>query len=257
MVKLTSHIQKGVCMKLSIIIPAYNEENRIANTLKAYYAFFSQIKKKNELDFELLIVINGTTDSTPLVVHNLQKEMPELSMMELKEGGKGYAIAQGFKNALTRPNDLIGFVDADMATTPAAYYDLVTHLNGYDGIIASRYMPGARVTPPRPFIKRWGSKLFFEALTKLLFGIYYYDTQCGAKLFTRSVIETITPHLTVRQWAFDVELLYLCKRFNFRVIEFPTVWNDQAGSKLRIFHAGGKMLGILLKLRWQYWFKNK
>lgn len=241
-------------MKISIIIPAYNEEARISNTLQTYHTFFLEHEKK--LSFELLVVINGTTDSTPQVVRELQKMMPHIKMIELAQGGKGYAIAQGFKDALTRPNDLIGFVDADMATSPAAFYELIKQLGNYDGIIASRYMPGASVTPPRPLIKRWGSKLFFESLTKLLFGIYYYDTQCGAKLFTRNVIETITPHLSVKQWAFDVELLYLCKHFHFHIKEIPTIWYDQAGSKLRMLRAGGKMLSTLVKLRYSYSFKK-
>lgn len=237
-------------MKISIIIPAYNEEQRIKGTLEAYNDFFN----KQNFDYEILVVINGTTDSTPTVVKNLQSSIPKIVMMNIPQGGKGLAIAAGFKDALTRNNDLIGFVDADMATSPQAFYQLIQEINGYDGIIASRYMPGAQVTPPRPFVKRWGSKLFFESLTKLLFGIYYYDTQCGAKLFKRNVIEKIAPYLSVRQWAFDIEILYLCKRFGFTIKEQPTVWHDQAGSKLRMLRAGGRMLGTLFKLRWHYWF---
>lgn len=237
-------------MKVSIIIPAYNEELRITSTLEAYNDFFS----KQDFDYELLVVVNGTTDATPQVIEALQQSMPKLLMMNHAQGGKGLAITAGFKNALTRTNDLIGFVDADMATSPEAYNQLIQEIDGYDGIVASRYMPGAKVTPPRPFVKRWGSKLFFESLTKLLFGIYYYDTQCGAKLFKRKVIEKIAPHLSVRQWAFDIEILYLCKRFGFTVKEQPTVWNDKAGSKLRMMRAGGRMVGTLFKVRWQYWF---
>ncbi len=237
-------------MKVSIIIPAYNEENRITSTLEAYNDYFS----KQDFDYEILVVINGTTDSTPLVVKNLQRSMPNLLMINIAQGGKGLAITAGFKNALGRDNDLIGFVDADMATSPEAYNQLIKEINGYDGIIASRYMKGAQVTPPRPFVKRWGSKLFFESLTKLLFGIHYYDTQCGAKLFKRNVIEKISPYLSVRQWAFDIEILYLCKRFGFRIKEQPTVWHDQAGSKLRMMRAGGRMIGTLFNTRWHYWF---
>lgn len=274
-------------MKVSIIIPAYNEQNRIIKTLETYNYFFEQKKIETGLDYELLVVINGTTDKTPQIVHELQQKMPHVRMMEIAKGGKGLAIAHGFKNALTRPNDLIGFVDADMATAPDAYYDLIENLNGtlrsprpsvtrewrdlhlpfqasidpngykiYDGIIASRYMPGAIVSPPRPLIKRWGSKLFFENLTKILFGIHYYDTQCGAKLFKRHVIEKIAPYLSVEQWAFDIELLYLCKRFGFAIKEFPTVWHDQAGSKLQTMRAGFDMLATLLQLRWRCWLKK-
>jgi glycosyltransferase involved in cell wall biosynthesis len=239
-------------MKVSIIIPAYNEERRIKNTLEAYTDFFN----KKDFGYELLIVINGTTDSTPAIVESLQQSKPHILMIEIPQGGKGLAIDAGFKNALERNNDLIGFVDADMATSPEAFNQLIKEIDDYDAIIASRYMPGAQVTPPRPFVKRWGSKIFFETLTRLLFGIKYYDTQCGAKLFKREVIEKITPYLSVRQWAFDIEILYLCKRFGFTVKEQPTIWHDKAGSKLRMMRAGSRMLGTLFRLRWHYWFAH-
>jgi len=126
-----------------------------------------------------------------------------------------------------------------------------------DGIIASRYMKGSKVHPPRPKIKRWGSWIVYESLVKLLFGISYQDYQCGAKLFKRDVIKKVTPHLTVKQWAFDVELLYLCKKFGFAVIEVPTVWVDKEGSKLSPIGGGIKMLTALFKLRFQHLFKKK
>ena len=237
-------------MKVSIIIPAYNEERRIKGTIEAYNNFFN----KKKFDYELLVVINGTTDSTPAIIQSLQQSKPNLLMIDIPQGGKGLAISAGFKNALERNNDLIGFVDADMATAPEAFDQLIQEIDDYDAIIASRYMPGAQVTPARPFVKRWGSKIFFETLTRILFGINYYDTQCGAKLFKRRVIEKIAPFLSVRQWAFDIEILYLCKRFGFTVKEQPTVWHDKAGSKLRMMRAGSRMLGTLSRLRWHYWF---
>lgn len=240
-------------MRVSIIIPAYNEEKRIQDTLQAYEKFLSSKKEKGNFEYELLVVVNGTTDDTVGVIKRLQSLMPELSLIEIAQGGKGLAIACGFKQALKKDNDLIGFVDADMATSPEAFYELITHINGYDGIIASRYTKGAVVTPARPLIKRWGSKLFFESLTRILFFIHYDDTQCGAKLFKKEVIQKITPYLSVRQWAFDIEILYLCKRFGFRIKEYPTVWHDKAGSKLRILRAGSRMLGTLFSLRWRYW----
>lgn len=243
-------------MRVSIIIPAYNEAKRITRTLEAYNNFFSQKKRETGLEYELLVVVNGTTDNTAVIARELQERMPALLLMDIKPGGKGLAVCQGFKNALLRPNDLIGFVDADMATDPEQYYKLIENLDNYDGIIASRYMPGAQVTPPRPWVKRWGSKLFFESLTKLLFGIRYYDTQCGAKLFKRYVIEKIVPHLSVRHWAFDIEILYVCKKYNFSIREWPTVWHDQAGSKLQTLRSGLKMLATVVGLRWQYLLKK-
>ncbi len=243
-------------MKVSIIFPAYNEEQRIGATLEAFDNFFRQKKEQEALDYELLVVINGTTDATEQVVGELQKSRPAIRCMRIAQGGKGLAIAVGFKDALMRDNDLIGFNDADMSTSPEEYYKLIQALTPeYDGILASRYMPGATVIPPRPWIKRWGSRLVYESLVRLLFGINYYDYQCGAKLFRNAVIAKIAPALTVRQWAFDVELLYLCKLNNYKIKEFPTVWIEKEGSKLRMIRAGLKMVSTLIELRW-YYFKK-
>jgi hypothetical protein len=110
-------------------------------------------------------------------------------------------------------------------------------------------MKGAQVTPARPLIKRMGSKLVYENLAWLLFGIKYADFQCGAKLFKRELIQTIVDKLTVAQWAFDVELLYLCKKHNAYIKEIPTIWHDQADSKLKLFKGGLRMLSSLITLR--------
>lgn len=239
-------------MKVSIVFPAYNEENRITNTLIAFDDFFKQKKDNEGLDYELLVAVNGTTDRTPEIVQTLQKDRPHICMINTPKGGKGWALKLGFQDALTRSNDIIGFNDADMSTSPEEYYKLIRSFAHSDGIIASRYMPGATVIPPRPKIKRWGSKLFYEPLIRMLYGLNYYDYQCGAKIFKRSVIDTIAPKITVDQWAIDLELLYLCKRNNYQIREFPTVWIEKDGSKLHMFRSGMKMLGTVVALRWRY-----
>lgn len=237
--------------RLSIIIPAYNEEARITQTLNSYTEYFDELKKQGVLEYEIVVVLNGCKDNTLGVVQEIQTTAPTIRIIDLQEqAGKGLAIKQGFLDALQRNNELIGFVDADMATLPEHFYALVKNLNGYDGIIASRYMEKSQIFPPRPWIKRFGSWLVYESLIKLLFGLWYHDFQCGAKLFTRRTLLIIAPKLSIRQWAFDVELLYLCKKFNFIVREFPTVWYDREGSKLRI-STGFKMLGSLIKLRFR------
>jgi dolichol-phosphate mannosyltransferase len=246
--------------KISIIIPAHNEEKRIERTMRAYHQFFLDKQCNHFLTFEIVIVLNACSDNTIGVVKAVCKDVmagDTIVVMNLVPGGKGFAIKAGFANALTRNNDLIGFVDADMATTPEAFYDLVENIDTNDGIIASRYMPGAQVFPPRPAYKRWGSRLIYEPLVKLLFGLSYYDLQCGAKLFTRATIAKITSYLTIQQWAFDVELLYLCKKFGFTIREIPTVWTDQEDSKLTL-RAGLRMLKQLfsLRLRHSFFFKK-
>lgn len=237
--------------KISIVIPAHNEEQRIKKTLETYLAFFADLKNKRILDFEILVVLNACTDNTLLVLQEIQSEWNECLFIQLPDGGKGLAIKAGFLNALQRPNDYIGFVDADMATAPQAFYALIENINGCDGVIASRYRADSIIFPPRPWIKRWGSRVFYESLITLLYGMKYSDYQCGAKIFKRAVIAQVAPRLTVKQWAFDVELLYLCKKYGFKIKEIATQWHDQAGSKLRI-SSGFKMLAELVRVRFTY-----
>lgn len=236
-------------MKISIIIPAYNEEGRIERTMRAYYQFFSEKQQQTNLAFELIIVLNGCKDNTSGVVHAVTNNLHahNIIIIDIPQAGKGLAIKVGFADALKRENDLIGFVDADMATAPLAFYDLVKNSTNVDGVIASRYMPGAHITPERPAYKRWGSRIIYEPYVWLLFGLNYYDLQCGAKLFKRAVIEKVVSQLTVAQWAFDAELLYLCKRNGFIIKEIPTTWHDQADSKLTL-RGGLRMFSALFKV---------
>ena len=240
--------------RIAIIIPAYNEQNRIQKTLEAYATYFNT---KTAYAVELLVVLNGCTDNTAEVVQSFQKEHPTIKMINLTQAGKGLAIKAGFLDAVKHNYDLIGFVDADMATQPRSFEDLINNIGDYDGIIASRYMPGAKVYPPRPFIKEWGRRIFYNSLIRLLFGMRYKDLQCGAKLFKHKVIARVAPQLTIEQWAFDVELLYVCKLNQFKIKEFPTIWYDQAESKLRVMRSGLRMLSSVIQLRLAYLFKKK
>lgn len=246
-------------MKLSIIIPAHNEAQRIEVTLKHYSTFFGELQRHKKLETELIVVLNGCTDNTFEIVRNKQQEHKDdihIRIIDIPQAGKGLAITRGFKDALARDNDVIGFVDADMATLPQSFYALIEYIRSYDGVIASRYMPGAQVIPPRPFVKRYGSKLIYEPLIYILFGMYYHDYQCGAKVFRRAVIEKVISHLTVQQWAFDVELLYLCKKNHFTIKEVPTIWHDKHHSKLNMVPAGLRMLWALIVVRFRHVFNQ-
>lgn len=230
----------GAPMKLAIVIPAHNEENRIGATLDAYHAYFSE---KKDLHVALIVVLNGCTDNTLSVITARERSM-NMEIVDLSQSGKGLAIKYGFEKALETDAQLIGFVDADMATQPQYFYSLIENSGNFDGIIASRYMKESKIYPARPAIKEWGRRIVYQPLVWMLFGMNYYDYQCGAKLFKRGVIQKITPYLTVTQWAFDVELMYICKLFGFSIKELPTVWHDQADSKLKI-RSGFTMLKSL------------
>ncbi len=231
-----------------MIIPAYNEEKRIGETLDSNLKFFKNLKKNKILDFEIIVAVNGSSDKTIEIVKSFAKKNKELKYLNLKKGGKGYAITEGFKEALKSNSNLIGFKDADMATKPEAYYDLIKKIDNSDGIIASRYIKDSIINP-KPTLERKIASRMFNFLIKIIINLPYKDTQCGAKVFRRKVIEKIISYLKFSKWAYDVELLYNCKRFGFKIKEIPTVWSDEKYSKINFMTAGPMMALGVIRLR--------
>ncbi|MEK6889670.1 MAG: glycosyltransferase [Nanoarchaeota archaeon] len=233
---------------VSIVIPAYNEEKRIGKTLEAYSKYFENLRIKGELNYEILISINNTSDKTEEIVKRYAKKNKNIRYLNLIKGGKGYAIIEGFKEALKRKFNLIGFVDADMSTSPPSFYDLIINLKPYDGIIGNRWASKSIISQKQSGLRRLASRIF-NFLVKSLFLMSYQDTQCGAKIFRREVIEKIVNKILITQWAFDVNLLFLCKKYNFKVIEHPTTWEDKGDSKIKVVKASLKMFFGILRLR--------
>ena len=236
-------------MNLSITMPAYNEERRIGKTLEAYGRFFKNLKNKKELeDFEINVVLNLCTDNTEEVVKKSGKEYKEITYTKLNEKGKGLAIINGFKKAVEGKWELIGFVDADMSTSPEAFYELVKNMKIYDGIIASRYLKGSVVKPKQSF-KRITAGRIFNFLVRALFNLPYRDTQLGAKLFKKRAVEKVLPKLGITDWVFDVDLLYNAKKTGLKIKEIPTMWKDSKESKLSLGKVSAKMFLSILRLR--------
>lgn len=218
---------------ISIIIPAHNEEKRLQETriLEKYVEFLRNKRDLGEMgEFELLIVLNACRDRTREIVELAAKKYREIKFIEFERGGKGFAIVEGFKHVLNRA-DLIGFVDADMATPPNAFYGLIRNIGNNAGIMASRWMPGSRIKK-QPLMRIITSRVFnFVVKTVLL--LPYIDTQCGAKLFTKKSLEKVIEKIKTTGWGFDIDLIYNLRKVG-RVIEIPTEWNDNKDSKLNI-----------------------
>ncbi len=233
-------------MRLTIIVPAHNEEVRIGRMLDAYLPYFSS---RYGHDVEIIVVINGTTDRTEEIVAGYVARFPMLrACVEPHRVGKGGALMLGFKAAR---GDCVGFVDADGATPPEAFDDLVEHIGDAGAMIASRWCRGAQVSPRQPLARRVASRVF-NLLTRVFFGLPLTDTQCGAKLMRADALRQVMPRLGITRWAFDVDLLFQLRRAGYRVREVPTVWHDVAGSKLAVGRASFEMLLALVRLRLLY-----
>ncbi|MEK6830527.1 MAG: glycosyltransferase [Nanoarchaeota archaeon] len=233
--------------KTTIVIPAHNEEHRIGKTLEDYFNFFNNLKNEKKLDFEIIVVLNACNDNTLKVVDKFKKNN-ELIILEFESAGKGFAVVEGFKNALTRDNNLIGFIDADGATPPHAFYELIKNISDYDGIIANRWDEKSIVSP-RQTLFRIVIGRFFNFTVRSLFLFSHRDTQCGAKLFTRQLIEKVHPNLGTSEWSFDVDLLFYARHFKFKIKSIPTEWHDKKGSKVNLKKTPGRMFFSVVRLR--------
>ncbi len=234
--------------QLAIIIPAHNEEKRIEKTLREYLSYFNNIEKSKKLNYKLIVVINASKDKTKDIVEEMRKKDKHLEYLDLAKGGKGYAVIEGFKEAIKNDFDLIGFVDADMATSPSSFNDLILNINKNDGVLASRYVSGSRLIPAMTFRRVVVSRVF-NFIVRSLFFIPYRDTQCGAKLFTAKTLKDSIYSIGMTQWAFDIELLYAMYKNNMKIIEIPTVWTDVADSKLKVGKTSVQMFFSVLQLR--------
>jgi glycosyltransferase involved in cell wall biosynthesis len=232
---------------LLLLIPAYNEERRIGPVLRSYAEYFP---KHYEGKFQLVVVLNGCRDNTLGVVQAVAAEYPIVTWVNYQEPiGKGGALIEGLK--LAPLADLIGYIDADGATEPPALLDLVKRAAEADCVIGSRWLPGSVVHQLQSSERRFASRCF-HLIVQILFQMNIRDTQCGAKVMRREVVEKIHESLCIADMAFDINLLYLIKRNGFKILEVPTVWTDKTGSKVALFRASTTMLLSVLRIRWIY-----
>jgi glycosyltransferase involved in cell wall biosynthesis len=230
-------------MKLSVLVPAHNEEDRIGRMLDAFLPWFED---RYGEQVEFLVIVNGSTDRTESVVQGYADRHPCVRcIVEPRKVGKGGALMLGFPQAT---GDLVGFVDADGATPPDAFQDLVDKIGDAGVIIASRWRHDSVVDPPQPLSRRLASRCF-NILVRVLFGLKLTDTQCGAKLARGEAVRAVLPYLGITQWAFDVDFLFQLRRHGYRISEISTTWRHVSGSKLPVAKASFDMMLAIIRLR--------
>ncbi len=231
--------------EISIVIPAYNEEPIIENTVRAVTDYF----REKELNFEIIVVDDGSKDNTWLKLEKLKIEIPALKIIRHETNlGKGRSVKDGI---LSAEGELILFTDADLSAP-------LTNLNrmeeeikkGYSIVVGSRYVKGA-VIKKRPLIRQILGK-GFNILLKLLRLTDIKDTQCGFKLFKKEAAKDIFSEAKIYGYAFDVEILYLAKLKGYEIAECPILWIDRSDSKMKLIRDAIRMFKEVVMIKHYY-----
>lgn len=227
---------------LSVIIPAYNEEKRISATLLDIHKYLF----KQDYDYEIIVVSDGSTDNTVKVARGL-KEVENLRVIDnTKNNGKGYVVKQGMLEA---KGEYKLFMDADNSTT-------INHLDkfwpyiqeGYDVVIGSIEIKGAKIHEEAAWYRRLLGK-YAKYIIRIVAGLWEIkDSQRGFKLFTAKAAEKIFPKQTIMRWGFDIEILVLAKKMGFRIKEVPVNWRNPGESKVTL-KSYIRTFGELLKIK--------
>ncbi len=232
-------------MYLSIIIPCFNEEERIGPTLLAIKRYL----ERQTYQAEVIVVDNGSTDKTREIVTEFSHQMPNLRLIECHSHGKGYAVREGM---LVASGQYRLFTDADNSTDISHADQLLSFARaGFDIVIGSRKAPGAKIAQPQLSLRAFLSNLF-QKLVRLLVPLGVYDSQNGFKLFSEAATEKIFRQQRIFYWAFDVELLALGRRFGFKIKEVPITWlnDDRSGMT---FSGMVRMLIEVITIRLHLW----
>ncbi len=212
-------------MKLSIVIPACNEEHRLPKALDAYARFFSG---RFDRDVEIIVVANHCSDDTEGVARRAAETYPQIRVLvETARVGKGGAVERGMRQAC---GEFIGFVDADGSTPPESFFRLMENIGENGCIIGSRWIDGAVVSPKQSWMRRLASRILNKIFVHGVFGLQVSDSQCGAKVFSRKALEAVFGEPIEPGWAFDIDLLCRVKRSGYQIKEYPIEWHHVPGN---------------------------
>ena len=230
-------------IRLSVVIPTYNKDARIAATLEHVAAYLAS----KPFASEIVVVDDGSSDRTTDAARAaLAGRGPSKVIRRERNAGKGASVREG---VLAASGELILFCDDDLSTPIEELDQAVAALDaGADVVIGSRAHPESeiRVRQRRP--REWMGKIF-NLLVRLFVLKGYSDTQCGFKAFRRAAAREIFSRLRTPGFGFDVEVLVLCRDLDYLVAEIPVVWCDARPSRLRILEGSWGMLNDLRRIR--------
>lgn len=228
---------------LSVVVPAYNEEQRLPRTLARLHEYY----EAQDYSYDVTVVSDGSKDRTAQIVTEFAKEHPAFRLIDYTPNrGKGYAVRTGI---LAAEGDLILFCDADLATPQEETEKLLPHMEaGADIAIGSRPLRESQLDKHQPLYREMFGRLS-NKLIQVLAVRGIKDTQCGFKMFKKQVGHEIFKRCKLNEFGFDFESLMIAKDMNFRIDEVPIRWLDQEGSKVVLMRDGPRALRDLVKIR--------
>ncbi len=228
----------------SIIIPAYNESERICSALDQVLEHIA----KSGWHVEVIVVNDGSRDRTAEIVRGYAAQHSSVRLVENPGNrGKGYSVRNGMMAAR---GTLLLFSDADLSAPIWQADRMFDKLrNGADVVIGSRWMDPRTQTGKQPRFRQLASRVF-NLLLRLILGLDFKDTQCGFKAFTRRSAEIVFSRQRIERWGFDPEILFIARRFGLRVHEIPVEWAHDDRSKISPVADGIRMFTEMLRIRW-------
>ncbi|MEW5806906.1 MAG: dolichyl-phosphate beta-glucosyltransferase [Acidobacteriota bacterium] len=232
---------------LSIVIPAFNEEKRLRDTLDRVWTYTRQ----NSLDAEIIVVNDGSVDATPEIAKKFTHLHDHCFLVNNVENrGKGFSFRRGF---LASKGNLILLTDADLSAPIEEFGVLmkVMREGNYDIAIGSRGIDPSKVEIKQNWVRRTMGKSF-NSLVRMITKLPFKDTQCGFKLMARERVLPVINMMKVDRFSYDVELLFLASRSGLRIIEVPVVWRNSTETKVRMVIDSLSMIGDILKIKRNY-----
>lgn len=232
--------------KHSIIIPAYNEAGRIAETLESV-ADFLRTDRAEGTDWEVIVVCDGCTDATAQVAGTFADSLPLQVTGYSNNRGKGYAVRQG---VAVSTGDIVTFMDADGSTPVRELGRLSVPIRNRqaDIVIGSRRAEGATVTAGQSIFRQFLGRAFAHH-SRIVLGLDVRDTQCGFKVFRGTMARALFAGLRCDGFAFDLELLAEARERRLRVLERGVEWRETPGSTVRPLRDGIRMLRAAWQIR--------
>ena len=224
-------------MKLSIVIPAYNEEKRIKSTLESLVDRFDGSCE--------IIIVSESSDKTDDIVTEFSKNSAVVKLLaSSRRLGKGGAFKKGVRNA---NGEIVMLLDSDLPVPVSDVEKVVSCVGKVDVAVASREVEGTKILVYPPLARVFAGKAF-SRIFNALFNLNVKDTQCGCKAFKKEVLERVLYSVESNGFEFDAELLFKCKRAGYKIIEVPVTWSYKPDSKLNLFKDTLKMGKGVLKL---------